>query len=53
MSDDALDSVIAAMTARATALGLASRPDSRDADRARREGWIALPTHGLDRLVDA
>jgi predicted nuclease with RNAse H fold len=52
-SDDALDSVIAAMTARATALGLTSRPHPRDADRARREGWIALPTRGLDLLVDA
>jgi predicted nuclease with RNAse H fold len=52
-SDDALDAVIAAMTARAKALGRTSRPDPQDAGRARRAGWIALPTHGLDALVDA
>jgi len=50
-SDHALDAVIAALTARAAALGHASRPDQQQAGLAASEGWIALPSAGLDLLV--
>jgi predicted nuclease with RNAse H fold len=49
-SDDALDAVIAALTARAAALGMVTVPDTDDAPVARREGWIALPTSTLKAL---
>ena len=51
-SDDALDSVIAALIARARATDLVTRPEPQDVERAGREGWIALPTTSLHRLVD-
>jgi predicted nuclease with RNAse H fold len=51
-SDDAFDAVIAAMTARASALGQTIPPASGQARLAAREGWIALPLEGsLDQLT--
>ncbi|HLI01691.1 MAG TPA: DUF429 domain-containing protein [Acidimicrobiales bacterium] len=51
-SDHALDAVVAALTARAAAVGLVEPIPPPDAGAARREGWIALPTAGsLDRLA--
>ncbi len=49
-SDDALDAVVAAMTARAAALGQVTVPGSDDAAVAPHEGWIALPTCTLEEL---
>lgn len=50
-TDDALDAVIAAMTARAAAVGqVESIPDDQRV-AADREGWIALPNSPLDGLV--
>ncbi|MBG6224270.1 hypothetical protein IWX63_000825 [Arthrobacter sp. CAN_A2] len=50
-SDDAFDAVIAALAARAHALGRthAVPPESRE--QARREGWIALPVGRLGELA--
>lgn len=42
-SNDAFDAVIAALTARAAALGLALPPDPELRPPVSREGWIALP----------
>ncbi len=42
-SDDALDALLAALVARAAALGLTFPPPAEDAELARREGWIHLP----------
>lgn len=50
-SHDALDAVIAALTARAAALSLTLRPDPELQARASREGWIALPTAPLAALA--
>ena len=50
-SHDALDAVIAALTARAAALGLTLRPDPRLQAPASREGWIALPIAPLADLA--
>jgi hypothetical protein len=50
-SHDALDAVIAALTARAAALGLTLRPDPELQPQASREGWIALPTVPLTKLT--
>lgn len=49
--DDALDAVVAALTARAAALGLTTAPDADEVAPARREGWIAVPTVDLDALL--
>ena len=49
-SDHAIDAVIAALAARAAALGLATRPAVEQAEAARTEGWIALPTSSLGAL---
>jgi predicted nuclease with RNAse H fold len=49
-SDDALDAVVAALTARAVSQGMASAPDRQHLEIARREGWIALPTRPLSDL---
>ncbi|MFF0817555.1 DUF429 domain-containing protein [Rhodococcus sp. NPDC003318] len=49
-SDDAFDAVIAALIARAVALGRTALPDPGDRDVADREGWIHLPTSPLDTL---
>ncbi len=50
-SDDAFDAVVCALIARAAALGLAAAPPPGLAAVAAREGWIVLPTTGLDRLA--
>jgi predicted nuclease with RNAse H fold len=49
-SDDAIDAVVAGMTARAALLGLATVPTEEQADVAAIEGWIALPTSELEAL---
>jgi hypothetical protein len=43
--------VIAALNARAAAMGLATAPGMEHAAAARTEGWIALPTSGLAELI--
>ncbi|MCO5997241.1 DUF429 domain-containing protein [Actinoallomurus rhizosphaericola] len=50
-SHDATDAVIAALTARAARCGLATFPGTGEAETARSEGWIALPTGSLDDLL--
>jgi hypothetical protein len=50
-SHDAFDAVIAALVARAAALGQILQPDAEQREAARTEGWIALPTCGLSGLV--
>jgi hypothetical protein len=42
-SDDALDAVLAALVARAAALGFTILPSDADIGLARTEGWIHLP----------
>lgn len=49
-SDDAFDAVVAALTARASALGKATTPLDKHREQAGREGWIALPTVPLAGL---
>lgn len=52
--DDALDALVAALIARAAALGLCEPIPEASRARAAREGWIALPTaDSLDRLARA
>jgi predicted nuclease with RNAse H fold len=50
-SDDLFDALVAALTARAVALGRTLRPDDGHAGAARTEGWIHLPSGGLDELA--
>jgi hypothetical protein len=50
-SDDAFDAVIAALNARAHALGRTVPVPEKLREAAQAEGWIALPTCGLDELV--
>ena len=50
-SDDAFDAVIAALAARAHALGLTYGVPPEYRDRAQREGWIALPSGPLEELA--
>jgi predicted nuclease with RNAse H fold len=49
-SDDALDAVIAAITARAAWQGHVTSPSSEHAAISKTEGWIALPTRPLSAL---
>jgi len=49
-SDDALDAVIAALTARAAMKGLVTAPSTTQAAISSTEGWIALPTCPLSAL---
>lgn len=50
--DDAFDALVAALIARAAALGLTERPAPEEEDLARVEGWIAVPVAGsLGRLA--
>ena len=49
-SDDALDAVIAALTARAAMKGLVTAPSTTQAVTSSTEGWIALPTCPLSAL---
>lgn len=50
-SDDAFDAVVAALAARAHALGLTHPVPTDYRDQARREGWIALPVGRLEDLA--
>jgi predicted nuclease with RNAse H fold len=50
-SDDALDALIAALAARAAALGLIEPIPTGDQAAATREGWIAVPTEGSLALL--
>jgi predicted nuclease with RNAse H fold len=50
-SHDAFDAVVAALIARAAALGRVTRPDATQAGAAATEGWIALPTGPLASLI--
>lgn len=50
-SDDALDAVVAAMTARAVHVGLCAPPTDDQQFRGRTEGWIALPNGPLSALA--
>lgn len=50
-SHDAFDAMIAALGARAVALGHFRRPDEKQRPVAAVEGWIALPTCDLSDLV--
>lgn len=45
-SDDALDAMVAALVARAAALGLTAGPEAADAELASAEGWTHLPQRG-------
>ncbi len=45
-SDDAFDALVAALVARAAALGLTAGPGEELRARAQREGWIHLPRPG-------
>jgi predicted nuclease with RNAse H fold len=49
-SDHAFDAVVAALIARAAALGKTVLPTDDQRDVAAREGWIALPSCRLDEL---
>jgi predicted nuclease with RNAse H fold len=49
-STDCFDAVIAALAARAVALGAYSKPSKDQLDKAKVEGWICLPTGGLREL---
>jgi predicted nuclease with RNAse H fold len=50
-SDDALDALVAALVARAAALGLVDPVPLEDRAAARREGWIAVPAEGSFGLL--
>jgi hypothetical protein len=50
-TDHALDAVVAALAARAAALGAATAPGPDQVAAAATEGWIALPTGPLADLV--
>jgi predicted nuclease with RNAse H fold len=50
-SDDDLDAFVCAVLAKAVRLRLTTGPSPEDADAARREGWIHLPTAPLDVIV--
>jgi predicted nuclease with RNAse H fold len=50
-TDDAFDAVVAALSARAAALGLTWPPPPSLADTATREGWIALPRENTLALL--
>lgn len=50
-SDDAFDAVVAAVIARAAAMGQTRLPDGADTKAAGREGWIHLPAGPLSALM--
>jgi predicted nuclease with RNAse H fold len=50
-SADALDAIIAALVARVAALGRFDSAPEAVRDQARREGWIILPTCGIEDLL--
>jgi predicted nuclease with RNAse H fold len=49
-STDCFDAVIAALAARAAALGLYTKPTPEQLEKAKVEGWIVLPNAGLNDL---
>ncbi len=49
-SDDVFDAVVCALVARAAALGQVSKPPADSEARARREGWMCVPTGHLREL---
>lgn len=51
--DDGLDGFVCALVARAALAGETAGPDPEHAEVARREGWIHLPTVGLDQITGA
>jgi predicted nuclease with RNAse H fold len=51
ISTDCFDAVIAALAARAVALGAYSKPSKDQLAKAKVEGWICLPSEGLLALV--
>ncbi|RVX45221.1 uncharacterized protein DUF429 [Nonomuraea polychroma] len=51
-SDDAIDAVMSALAARASARGLVTVPAGEQDGAAATEGWIALPTAPLECLVN-
>jgi predicted nuclease with RNAse H fold len=52
-SCDAFDAVIAALAARSAHLGRYHAPDSTQMERAKVEGWMALPNHPFETLIEA
>ena len=50
-SSDAFDAVIASLAARAVYLDLYTKPNDDQLDSAIVEGWIALPTGGIEELI--
>jgi predicted nuclease with RNAse H fold len=50
-STDCFDAVIAALAARAVALGAYSKPSKDQLDKAKVEGWICLPSGGISTLI--
>jgi predicted nuclease with RNAse H fold len=50
-STDCFDAVIAALAARAVALGVYSKPSKDQLDKAKVEGWICLPNGELASLI--
>jgi predicted nuclease with RNAse H fold len=50
-STDAFDSVIASLATRAAAIGMYLKPPAEHLDKARIEGWIALPTGSISDLL--
>jgi predicted nuclease with RNAse H fold len=51
-SADALDAIVSALAGRVAALGHFDPAPEPVRDQARREGWIILPTCGIEDLVD-
>jgi predicted nuclease with RNAse H fold len=52
-SCDAFDAVIAALAARSAHLGRYHPPDSSQMERAKVEGWVALPNHPFETFIEA
>ena len=50
-STDAFDAVIASLATRSVAIGLYHKPNSDQLKQAQIEGWIALPTKGINELL--
>jgi hypothetical protein len=50
-STDCFDAVIAALAARAVALGVYSKPSKDQLEKAKVEGWICLPSGDISTLI--
>jgi hypothetical protein len=50
-STDAFDAVIASLATRAAAIALYSKPPVEILDKAKIEGWIALPSSSIADLL--